>query len=102
MVTPEALAPWAVPAPPQDPPPLPYLREPAGRRSNYDLALEVAIRPEGAARAAVVSRSSMRSLYWTLPQMIAHHTAGGCNLRPGDLLGTGTLSTEARALQLPP
>lgn len=34
--------------------------------------------------------------YWTLPQMIAHHTAGGCNLRPGDLLGTGTISREVR------
>lgn len=112
VVTPAALEPFAVPAPPQDDPlPPPYLHQPDGRRTNYDVQLEVSVLPEtqsargdgghaveaaeGAAGAggAVATRSSMRTMYWTLPQMIAHHTAGGCNLRPGDLLATGTLSS---------
>ncbi|KAL4425695.1 hypothetical protein ABPG75_009711 [Micractinium tetrahymenae] len=116
VVTPAALEPFAVPAPPQDDPlPLPYLRQPDGLRANYDVQLEVSIVPEarggtggggggggsqgkgaagaGGAEATVVTRSNMRTMYWTLPQMIAHHTAGGCNLRAGDLLATGTLSS---------
>lgn len=117
VVTPAALEPFAVPAPPQDDPlPLPYLRQPSGLRTNYDVHLEVSILPgaqgtggnasssgeiqsgggDATARepqATVATRSSMQTMYWTLPQMIAHHTAGGCNLRPGDLLATGTLSS---------
>ena len=48
-------------------------------------------------QATTLTRSSLASLYWTIPQMIAHYTAGGCNLRPGDLIATGTLSTEVRS-----
>ncbi|EFN57479.1 hypothetical protein CHLNCDRAFT_142999 [Chlorella variabilis] len=94
VVTPQALEPFARPAPPQhDPAPLPYLQQP--QRSNYDVALEVAVQPAGGcAGETVVARSNLRTLYWTMPQMIAHHTAGGCNLRPGDMLATGTLSCE--------
>lgn len=44
-------------------------------------------------QVTTVTRSGLDSLYWTVPQMLAHHTAGGCNLRPGDLIATGTLST---------
>ncbi|PSC75747.1 fumarylacetoacetase [Micractinium conductrix] len=109
VVTLEALQPFAVAAPPQEAPcPLPYLRQPPGQRTNFNISLEVALQPAGsgggggsgsggearAAEATVVTRSNLRTLYWTLPQMIAHHTAGGCNLRPGDLLATGTLSCE--------
>jgi len=43
-----------------------------------------------------VSRSSLRDLYWTLAQMVAHHASNGCNLRPGDLIASGTVSGEAR------
>ncbi|KAL4859929.1 Fumarylacetoacetase [Chlorella vulgaris] len=100
VVTPDALAPFECEAPPQDPPPLPYLQQPQGQRRNYDVRLEVAIQPGGGggggsdASETVVTRSNLRTLYWTLPQMMAHHTAGGCNLRPGDLIATGTLSCE--------
>ncbi|GAB4816852.1 hypothetical protein N2152v2_003898 [Parachlorella kessleri] len=90
VVTAEALEPFRALAPPQDPAPLPYL---AGERWNYDLQLEVDITPQGE-QPSTVTRSDLSTLYWTLPQMIAHHTAGGCNLRPGDLLATGTLSKE--------
>ena len=89
VVTPEALEPFACPAPQQDPAVLPYLQQPGGR-SNYDVQLEVAIQPQavqpeavqaagssqgssqGAAAAAepsVVTRSNLRTLYWTLPQV---------------------------------
>lgn len=92
MVTLDALAPFRSPAPAQDPPPLPYLRPPPARPlHNFDVRLEASLRPAGA-QDATLARSSLSALYWALPQLVAHHTAGGCNLRPGDLLGTGTLS----------
>ncbi|KAI7844294.1 hypothetical protein COHA_002092 [Chlorella ohadii] len=117
IVTPDALEPFACSAPPQDDPqPLPYLRQRPGERTNYDIQLEVAIQPsssssgcstegggggsagdaggESSGQPTVVTRSNLRTMYWTLPQMIAHHTAGGCPLRPGDLLASGTLSCE--------
>lgn len=102
VVTLDALEPFKAPAPPQDPPPLPYLR-PTGPRCNYDVRLEASILPGGKQEhgstmpteaQVTVTRSNMHTLYWTLPQMVAHHTSGGCNLLPGDLLGTGTLSVE--------
>jgi fumarylacetoacetase len=69
VVTPDALAPFARPAPPQaDPQPLPYLRQ-AGR-TNYDVQLEVAVRPGGTQQETVVVRSNLRTLYWTVPQVL--------------------------------
>ena len=62
-------------------------------RHSYDVQLTASIRPLGSDVSSTVSRSNLRHLYWSLPQMVAHHTAGGCNLRPGDLLGTGTISS---------
>lgn len=104
-----SISPWVVPlaalepfkcdAPPQDPPVLPYLQEGASRRT-YNIHLEVAIQPQGQAQPSTVATSNYRHLYWTLPQMVAHHTVGGCNLRTGDLLGTGTISREVRGLQV--
>jgi fumarylacetoacetase len=116
VVTLEALEPFKTPAPPKDPPPLPYLTpesDSALANCNYDIRLEASIAPSsGGERGGcneksnptpttptTITRSNMRTLYWTLPQMIAHHTAGGCNLRPGDLLGTGTLSTAGEGEQ---
>jgi fumarylacetoacetase len=100
----EALAPFRVrafPRPDGDPEPLPYLSDPADReRGGYDVRLEVRLSSRtmrAAGRAPVVlSRSTLSDLYWTPAQMVAHHTSNGCNLRPGDLLGTGTVSGEAR------
>jgi len=86
----EALAPFRCAPPAQDPVPLPYLRSSAS--SGYDIALEVAIRAEDMAEAATISRSNTKYLYWTMQQQLAHHTVTGCNLRPGDMLASGTIS----------
>jgi fumarylacetoacetase len=78
-----ALAPFRVPAPAQDPEPLPYLREDPWA---VDIAVEVVL--EG----AVVARTSARHLYWSVAQQIAHLTVNGARLRTGDLLASGTIS----------
>ncbi len=100
VVTPEALAPFRTVVPhhrPEDPAPLPYLIDPADQAAGgLDIELEVLV-STGAMRSRNeaperLSLSSTQHLYWTVAQMIAHHTSNGCNLRPGDLLGTGTLS----------
>jgi fumarylacetoacetase len=95
----EALAPFRVPAferPPGDPAPLPYLASPAPERAAIDLTLEVYLQSrqmrQMAAAPALLSRGNLRDLYWTPAQMVAHHASNGCNLRPGDLLATGTIS----------
>lgn len=90
IVTLDALEPFACDAPKQDPPPLPYLAEKISQ--NYDISLEVGIKPAGHKNSCIVTRSNLKHLYWTLTQQLAHHTINGCNLRPGDLLGTGTIS----------
>ena len=99
VVTPEALAPFraGVDRPGGDPPPLPYLRDDHDQRNGaLDVGLEVLL-STAQMRAEqmpphLLSASSTRHLYWTPAQLITHHTSGGCNLRPGDLLGTGTIS----------
>jgi fumarylacetoacetase len=84
-VTPFALLQDArVAAPPQDPPPLPYLD--GGRDWALDLALELELNGE------VVSRGNARTLYWTMPQQLAHVTSNGAHVRTGDLLASGTIS----------
>ena len=83
-----ALEQFRVPAPEQEPAPLPYLRE-----SPWALALELEVELNG----AVVARGNARNLYWTPGQMIAHLTANGASLRNGDLLGSGTISGPERS-----
>jgi len=104
VVTLEALAPYRVPAfarPEGDPQPLPYLMHEEDRaKGGIDLRLEVqlgtkAMRERGLA-PFVVSRSNLRDVYWTLAQMVAHHSSNGCNLRPGDLIASGTVSGPAK------
>lgn len=90
IVTLDALEPFGCDAPQQNPRPLPYLAEKISK--NYDISLEVQIRPAGEEASYVVTRSNFNHLYWTVTQQLAHHTINGCNLRPGDLLGTGTIS----------
>jgi fumarylacetoacetase len=97
-----ALAPFRVPAferPPGDPAPLPYLASPAPERAAIDLTLEVYLQSrqmrQMASAPALLSRSNLRHLYWTPAQLVAHHASNGCNLRPGDLLATGTVSGPA-------
>ena len=99
IVTPEALAPFRTPftRPEGDPAPLPYLDSAHNRAAGaIDVTLEVWLHSAAMARAGLPAErlmtSNYRDAYWTVAQMIAHHTVGGCNLRSGDLLGTGTLS----------
>jgi len=84
-----ALEPFRVPAPPQDPEPLEYLR--TGEDWALDIELEVAIAPEGG-EETVVARTNARGLYWTAPQQLAHATVNGTNVRPGDLYASGTIA----------
>ncbi len=86
-----ALAPYRCSPPPQQPLPPAYLRHPAP--STVDIRLMVELSAAGGPGPAdVICRSNYRYLYWTLAQQIAHHTINGCNLRPGDLLASGTIS----------
>ena len=99
IVTREALEPFRCPAPPRpegDPEPLPYLRA-AG--SAYRITLEVWLRTAKMREPVRVSQSDFSTLYWTLGQMIAHHTSNGCPIRAGDLIGSGTVSGPERGSQ---
>ena len=89
VVTLDALAPFRVPGEVQDPPPLAYLQT-SGNQA-YNVELEAWLTPAGGT-AQRISQSNLRYLYWNSAQQLAHHTINGCNLRPGDLLGTGTIS----------
>ena len=96
VVTLDALKPFRMAAPSQtDPAPLPYLRATAGGEADtaYDVHLEARLQtPHSAVEAFTVTRTNFRFLYWTMFQQLAHHTVNGCNLRPGDLLASGTVS----------
>ncbi|MEO6624314.1 MAG: fumarylacetoacetase [Burkholderiaceae bacterium] len=99
IVSMEALAPFRLPftRPADEPQPLAYLDEPGNRAQGvFDIQLDVLIesaqhRANGKAPSRV-SHTSFRHQYWTVAQMVAQHTMGGCNLNSGDLLGTGTIS----------
>lgn len=86
----EALEPFRTAGPVQDPPPLPYLRT-TGEWS-YDIHLEAWLQSEQIDQPCCISRSNFRYLYWNMCQQLAHHTINGCNVKPGDLLASGTIS----------
>jgi fumarylacetoacetase len=86
----EALEPFRCAGPTQDPTPLPYLR--AEGPQAYDIHLEVTIQGETMERPQRVCTSNFKYLYWNVAQQLAHHAVNGCNLRPGDLLASGTIS----------
>jgi fumarylacetoacetase len=90
VVTMDALEPFRVQGPRQDPPPLPYLR--VDSAAGYDIHLEVTLQTATMDSPQTISRSNMKYLYWSVDQMLAHHTVTGCNMRVGDLCGTGTIS----------
>ena len=100
VVTLEALAPFRCAAfsrPEGDPTPLPYLSSPLNTKlGGIDLTVEVLIQSSQMREQGIepfrLSRASFQDMYWTLAQMIAHHSSNGCNLRPGDLLASGTVS----------
>ncbi len=101
VVTMEALEPFRKPLPAQDPAPLPYLR--AAQDFVFDVQLEVQLQTAQMSAPATITRSNLRNLYWSMAQQLAHHTVGGCNLQPGDLLASGTISgpsEEARGSML--
>lgn len=105
IVTPEALAPFRVAQAPRaagDPVPLPYLHDEADQAGGaLDLSVEVLLLTPAMREAGVaphrLSLGSSRDLYWTPAQLVTHHASGGCNLQPGDLLGTGTISGPDRS-----
>jgi len=90
VVTMEALEPFKTANYHQDPEPLPYLKH--QDEYNFDINLNVAIKPFDGEEAAVICRSNFKWMYWTMKQQLAHHSISGCNLSPGDLLGSGTIS----------
>jgi fumarylacetoacetase len=90
VVTMEALEPFRCCGPAQDPPPLPYLRSEGPWA--YDIRLEIWLRSAKMNSPARLALSNSKYLYWNVCQQLAHHTVNGCNLRPGDLLATGTIS----------
>src|SRR5512139_316689 len=105
VITPEALAPFrrAMPARPEgDPEPLPYLLDKADQQGGaLGIGLEVTLLSERMREAGmqphVLSRGeAAAAMYWSAAQIVAHHSSNGCNLQPGDLIGTGTLSTADR------
>jgi fumarylacetoacetase len=89
VVTLDALAPFRVTGPVQEPEVLPYLQFPG--EHNYDIHLEVIIQPEGQDEYRVCE-SNFRYMYWNMYQQLAHHTVNGCNIRVGDLYASGTIS----------
>jgi fumarylacetoacetase len=103
IVTLEALAPFRVPfeRPADDPQPLPYLDSSANRdQGAIDIVLEAwlqtaQMRAAGAAPVRLSQSRASQAAYWTPAQVLTHHTVNGCNLQPGDLLGSGTLSGPA-------
>ncbi len=103
IVTTEALAPFRIAQPPRpagDPLPLPHLNDPGDQAHGcFDIDFEVLLLTPKmrAANAAphILSRANASMLYWTAAQMVAHHASNGCNLRPGDLFGSGTVSGTA-------
>jgi len=91
IVTMEALEPFRVQGPVQtDPTPLPYLQD--NTPAAYDIKLEVAIKTEKGDRPYTIARSNLKYMYWSMKQQLVHHSITGCNMRPGDLLGSGTIS----------
>ena len=90
----EALAPFRVAGPAQNPKVLPYLQF-EGKR-NFDIYLEVAIQPKGA-EEQVLTRSNAKYLYWNMCQQLAHHTINGCNVQVGDLMASGTISGKDKS-----
>jgi fumarylacetoacetase len=95
-----SISPWVVmldaletfrrPLPAQDPAPLPYLNAPGD--FTYDIQLEARIQTPSMEAPHVITRSNFQNLYWSIAQQLAHHTVNGCNLQPGDLLASGTIS----------
>ncbi|MFL6513666.1 MAG: fumarylacetoacetase [Chthoniobacterales bacterium] len=90
VVTLDALEPFRKPLPPQDPEPLSYLRR--ANDFTFDIQLEARLQTPNAKQPQTITRTNFQNLYWSISQQLAHHAVGGCNLRTGDLLASGTIS----------
>ena len=90
IVTREALEPFRLPGPVQDPTPLPYLRQ--AQPNNYDLQLDVDLRVAQMSEAVRICRTNFKYMYWSSVQQLVHHASSGCAMNVGDLLGSGTIS----------
>ena len=90
IVTREALEPFRMQGPVQDPAPLPYLRQ--AQPNNYDLELEVALRAAAMNAGVNICRTNFKYMYWSSVQQLVHHASSGCAMKVGDLLGSGTIS----------
>ncbi len=90
VVTLEALEPFRKGLPAQDPPPLSYLE--CAADFTFDIQLEARLRTAKMTEPQTITRTNFRNLYWSIAQQLAHHTVNGCNLQPGDLLASGTIS----------
>jgi fumarylacetoacetase len=89
IVTLDALQPFRTKGPKQDPKPLPYLQQ--ADNMAYDIKLQAAIKPQGGVET-IVTNSNFKYMYWSMAQQLTHHTVNGCNVRSGDMMGSGTIS----------
>jgi fumarylacetoacetase len=90
VVTLDALESFRKPLPGQEPAPLSYLR--LTNDFTFDIELEARLQTASMKEAHPITRTNFQNLYWSISQQVAHHTIGGCNLQPGDLLASGTIS----------
>ncbi|MEX0719798.1 MAG: fumarylacetoacetase [Balneolaceae bacterium] len=90
IITTEALKPFKIPFDVQNPKPLEYLNFP--ERTSYDIQLEVHLKSEKMKESHKICTSNFKNLYWAMSQQLAHHTVTGCNVQPGDLYASGTIS----------
>ncbi len=91
VVTLDALEPFRIASPKQEPEVLPYLK--GAPDMHFDITLEVALRPQGTAETTI-SHSNFKHMYWSMAQQLAHHTVNGCNVRAGDVMASGTISGD--------
>ncbi|WHY58465.1 fumarylacetoacetase [Peribacillus simplex] len=90
----EALEPFRTGGPQQDPEPFPYLKQ--TKDGAFNIKLEVHLTPENTEQATRITNTNFSYMYWSIAQQVAHHTITGCNIRPGDMHGSGTISGPSR------
>lgn len=95
VITSEALAPFKIKLPVQDPTPLDYLKD--ENNYSYDVELDVLLKTPTMEEPTLISKSNFKHMYWSTNQQLVHHTVTGCNLNVGDLLGSGTISSTEKS-----
>lgn len=94
VVTQEALEPFKVHGPKQQPKPLAYLTQ--SHAGNYDVELQVDIQTQSSSVSQTISQTNFKAMYWSSAQQLAHHSSSGCAMQTGDLLGSGTISGSTK------